>query len=139
LQIDGCPLVAGNSSNPYYGCLDSDGDNYRDIYTFDINPNTGLRENQSGDAFPFNPEQWTDTDGDGFGDFQSGNNADVCPQVVGVSNGTFGMVLGIIVQKMHLTPTISPIILLLHKIRMKMDILTRLLNTTMVQMPKDCK
>lgn len=91
LQIDGCPLVAGNSSNPYYGCLDSDGDNYRDIYTFDINPNTGLRENQSGDAFPFNPEQWTDTDGDGFGDFQSGNNADVCPQVFGVINGTFGM------------------------------------------------
>jgi len=91
LQIDGCPLVAGNSSNPYYGCLDSDGDNYRDIYTFDINPDTGLRENQSGDAFPFNPQQWTDTDGDGFGDFQSGDNADVCPQVAGVINGTFGM------------------------------------------------
>ena len=91
LQIDGCPLVAGNSSNPYYGCLDSDGDNYRDIYTFDINPNTGLRENQSGDAFPFNPDQWKDTDGDGFGDSQFGNNSDVCPQVFGVINGTLGM------------------------------------------------
>lgn len=91
LQIDGCPLVAGNSSNPYYGCLDTDGDNYRDIYTFDINPNTGLRENQSGDAFPFNPEQWTDADGDGFGDFQGGNNADMCPQAVGVINGTLGI------------------------------------------------
>ena len=91
LQLDGCPLVAGNSSNPYYGCLDSDGDNYRDIYTFDINPATGLRENQSGDAFPFNPEQWTDTDGDGFGDFQGGDNADMCPQAVGVINGTLGI------------------------------------------------
>ena len=91
LQLDGCPLVAGNSSNPYYGCLDSDGDNYRDIYTFDINPATGLRENQSGDAFPFNSEQWTDTDGDGFGDFQGGDNADMCPQAIGVINGTLGI------------------------------------------------
>ena len=91
LQIDGCPLVAGNSTNPFYGCLDSDGDNYRDIYTFDVNLLTGLRENQTGDAFPFDPNQWADTDGDGFGDFQGGESADVCPNAPGVFNGTLGI------------------------------------------------
>ena len=91
LQIDGCPLVAGNSTNPFYGCLDTDGDNYRDIYSFDVNPTTGLRENQSGDAFPFDANQWSDTDGDGFGDFQGGELADVCPNAPGVFNGTLGI------------------------------------------------
>lgn len=91
LQIDGCPLVAGNSTNPFYGCVDSDGDNYRDIYTFDVNPTTGLRENQTGDAFPFNPDQWADADGDGFGDFQGGELADICPNAPGVINGTLGI------------------------------------------------
>ena len=91
LQIDGCPLVTGNSTNPFYGCLDSDGDNYRDIYTFDINPQTGLRENQTGDAFPFNPTQWADADGDGFGDFQGGELADFCPSASGILNGTLGI------------------------------------------------
>ena len=91
LQIDGCPLVAGNSTNPFYGCVDSDGDNYRDIYTFDINPLTGLRENQTGDAFPLDPNQWADADGDGFGDFQGGELADVCPNAPGVLNGTLGI------------------------------------------------
>ena len=91
LQIDGCPLVAGNSTNPFYGCIDTDGDNYRDIYTYDVNPNTGLRENQTGDAFPNNPNQWADTDGDGFGDFQGGELADVCPNAPGVINGTIGI------------------------------------------------
>ena len=70
LYIDGCPLVSGNSSNPLFGCLDSDGDSFMDIYSYDINPETGLRDNQSGDAFPFDPKQWSDLDGDGFGDFQ---------------------------------------------------------------------
>ena len=60
LYIDGCPLVFGNSSNPLFGCLDSDGDSFMDIYSYDINPETGLRDNQSGDAFPFDPKQWSD-------------------------------------------------------------------------------
>ena len=63
---------------------------YRDIYTFDINPTTGL-ENQTGDAFPFDPTQWADTDGDGFGDFQGGEFADICPNAPGVINGTLGI------------------------------------------------
>ena len=91
LRIDGCPLVAGNSTNPFYGCIDSDGDNYRDIYTFDVNPLTGLRENQTGDAFPLDKNQWADADGDGFGDFQGGELADICPNAPGVLNGTLGI------------------------------------------------
>ena len=31
-----------------------------------------LRDNQTGDAFPLDPNQWADADGDGFGDFQGG-------------------------------------------------------------------
>ena len=62
-----------------------------DTYTYDINPETGLRENENGDAFPLIPDQWSDQDGDGFGDFQNGYQADACPQIPGVINGTFGI------------------------------------------------
>ena len=91
LYIDGCPLVSGNSSNPLFGCLDSDGDSFMDIYSYDINSETGLRENQSGDAFPFDPKQWSDLDGDGFGDFQGHSNSDICPSLPGIINGTIGV------------------------------------------------
>ena len=47
---------------------DTDGDNYTDFYSFKINGTTGLRENQTGDAFPLDPLEWNDTDGDGVGD-----------------------------------------------------------------------
>ena len=89
--IDGCPMVFGNSSDPLFGCLDSDGDGFMDIYSFDTSSTTGLRENQSGDAFPFDETQWKDTDGDGFGDQQFGNQADKCPFQAGVENGTLGL------------------------------------------------
>ncbi len=89
--LDGCPLTFGNSSDPLFGCLDSDGDGFMDIYSFDVDPTTGLRENQSGDAFPFDETQWKDTDGDGFGDQQFGNQADKCPFQSGVENGTLGL------------------------------------------------
>ena len=32
------------------------------------------------DAFPDDPTQWRDSDGDGFGDNTSGNNPDECPE-----------------------------------------------------------
>ena len=89
--LDGCPLTFGNSSDPLFGCLDTDGDGFMDIYSFDTNSSTGLRENQSGDAFPFDNTQWKDTDGDGFGDQQFGNQADKCPYQSGVVNGTLGL------------------------------------------------
>ena len=91
LYIDGCPLVYGNSTNPLFGCLDSDGDSFMDLYSFDINGETGLRENQSGDAFPYDSQQWSDLDGDGFGDLQGYSNSDICPSLPGVVDGTIGL------------------------------------------------
>jgi len=55
---DDCPNDAGNSTLDQVGCPDFDGDGYSD----------------SGDLFPSNPSEWSDTDGDGVGD-----NADVFP------------------------------------------------------------
>ena len=60
-------------TSPYSN--DTDGDGYDDKYTYDMNPVTGLRLYQTGDAFPLNEMEWNDTDGDGTGD-----NSDACPQ-----------------------------------------------------------
>ena len=46
---------------------------------------TGLRENQTGDAFPADSNQWNDTDGDGYGDNPYGTNSDYCPSEFGNS------------------------------------------------------
>ena len=75
LYLDYCPGVTGFSTNPVgkYGCIDSDGDTWADIY----------------DAFPSDKNQWSDQDGDGFGD-QPGPNYDQCPSVKGVIEGTGG-------------------------------------------------
>ena len=55
---DGCPNVAGNSTNDVSGCPDADGDGYSD----------------AGDAYPNDATDWMDSDGDGVGD-----NADAFP------------------------------------------------------------
>jgi hypothetical protein len=47
---------------------DTDGDNYTDYYDFKLDESTGLRINQTGDAFPLDLLDWNDTDGDGLGD-----------------------------------------------------------------------
>ena len=88
LVLDGCLDEWGNSTSPVPGCLDSDGDGFRDVYTYSIDDDTGLRINQQGDAFRDDPTQWSDEDGDGFGDQLDGLNGDRCPQDVGVLNGT---------------------------------------------------
>ena len=62
-----------------YGCPDSDGDGYTDSYVYDIDQNTGLRINELGDAFPEEPTQSKDNDGDGFGDNPSGLTATSAP------------------------------------------------------------
>ena len=50
---DDCPDVYGTSSeNNLFGCPDSDGDGWSDV----------------DDIFPNDPNQWKDTDGDGYGD-----------------------------------------------------------------------
>ena len=62
---DYCPDIFGKSDkNERYGCLDSDGDGYSDIL--------------GDDRFPENPTQWEDADKDGWGDNQSGTDADQC-------------------------------------------------------------
>ncbi|MBT4059640.1 MAG: hypothetical protein HOE69_04960 [Euryarchaeota archaeon] len=58
---DTCPGFAGNSTIDRGGCKDSDGDGYSD----------------AGDPFPGDASQWVDTDADGCGDNQSGNNPDL--------------------------------------------------------------
>ena len=84
LELDNCPSVAGNSTSaylildgvytvvPYYGCQDTDGDGRED----------------STDAFPDDSTQVADSDGDGWGDNQQGNDPDECPFTPGVINGT---------------------------------------------------
>ena len=88
LFLDNCPLVYGNSTSavvetvvndeivrtitPYYGCSDRDGDGREDLT----------------DAFPDEPTQTEDRDGDGWGDNQNGVDPDACPSDYGVINGT---------------------------------------------------
>ena len=87
---DDCPTVSGNSSIDRTGCLDSDGDGHSNLYSYEIDENTGLRTSESGDALPDNPNQWRDKDGDGFGDFPMEIGGDQCPGVAGVLNGLGG-------------------------------------------------
>ena len=62
-----------------------DGDGYSGTYVFTLDELTGLRENQSGDAFPTDGEQWFDQDGDGYGDNPNGSQTDDCPTEAGTS------------------------------------------------------
>ncbi|MBT4066875.1 MAG: hypothetical protein HOE76_06625 [Euryarchaeota archaeon] len=84
LTLDNCPNLAGTSTSsvdpagavvPYYGCTDTDNDGRED----------------STDAFPDDPTQLADSDGDGWGDSLTGNDPDYCPYEFGVINGTNGI------------------------------------------------
>ena len=67
---DACPMQPGTSwQNGILGCPDSDGDGWWNVQ----------------DAFPGDPTQWSDVDGDGYGDNESGANADACPNISGNS------------------------------------------------------
>lgn len=72
LILDGCPDTWGNSTDPYPGCPDTDGDGFMD----------------SQDEFPLESSQWLDFDLDGFGDNPAGYQADECPTIAGVLEGT---------------------------------------------------
>lgn len=62
-ESDNCPLEVGNSSeNGKVGCLDSDGDGWANV----------------DDDFDYEPTQWMDADGDGYGDRLDGVNPDDC-------------------------------------------------------------
>ena len=60
---DDCVNAAGASYIDLNGCPDDDSDGW----------------SNSGDAFPQDSTQWIDTDDDGFGDNQNGNNPDMFP------------------------------------------------------------
>jgi hypothetical protein len=60
-SIDDCPSTSGNSTADRTGCLDSDGDGYSDA-------DDGWNTTQGADSFPFEKTQWSDWDGDGYGD-----------------------------------------------------------------------
>ena len=67
---DACPLQPGNSTQDgIIGCPDYDGDGWYDVQ----------------DEFVFDASQWKDTDGDGFGDNQLGNQPDACITISGNS------------------------------------------------------
>ena len=67
---DYCPTVFGESArNSTYGCPDADFDGWADFQ----------------DKFPYDSSQWSDWDGDGFGDQLIGVYGDACPSQFGNS------------------------------------------------------
>jgi hypothetical protein len=73
-QPDSCPALPGNSTADRFGCMDTDGDGYSNA---DITWGYEL----GGDAFPDEASQWSDADGDGYGDNPLGITPDACPTV----------------------------------------------------------
>jgi hypothetical protein len=69
-DADDCVDEFGNSTIDRLGCLDSDGDGYSDL----------------NDAFINEPTQWSDQDGDGFGDNEGSVNGDSCLTQYGTSS-----------------------------------------------------
>lgn len=60
---DSCLEIYGNSTADRWGCPDTDGDGYSNT-----DENAPAHPNGTADAFPFDPTQWEDSDGDGYGD-----------------------------------------------------------------------
>ena len=77
---DACVSIAGESLYDRFGCRDSDGDGWSDPTQF---PSYTIED--GADAFPSDSSQWADRDGDGYGDEQSGNDSDACPDIFGTS------------------------------------------------------
>ena len=61
INADDCIDIAGDSIFDRQGCFDFDEDGYS-------NPDGAWDQNDGADAFPQNPLQWSDFDGDGLGD-----------------------------------------------------------------------
>lgn len=87
---DACPDTEIGIPVDATGCLDEaalaediDNDGHQGPYTY--NPDNDTHE---GDAFPLDPTQWEDMDGDGYGDSQAPDavNSDDCPEVWGNSS-----------------------------------------------------
>ncbi|MBT6972053.1 MAG: hypothetical protein HOA04_03000 [Euryarchaeota archaeon] len=76
VKPDDCPEEMGFSTIDRNGCRDTDGDGVSNL----------------NDALPNEPTQITDSDGDNYGDNQSGFEADACPFIFG--NSTTSGLLG---------------------------------------------
>jgi len=89
---DSCPTEEGYSTIDVYGCLDSDSDGWSDLgdafpqtaSQFSDRDGDGWGDNQSEgaelvDLFPSDGTQWNDTDGDGHGDNKYGTEGDWFP------------------------------------------------------------
>ena len=79
---DSCPFTPGFSTDDRWGCPDSDNDGWSDPMWDWLASPQGL-----GDAWPSDPTQWHDHDGDGYGDNPLGTTADACPDTPGTSVG----------------------------------------------------
>ena len=99
-EDDLCPNTTTNSTVDANGCAayqrDSDGDGYNDAIDAFVNDATqwsdvdgdGYGDNSWGnnsDAFINDPTQWSDSDGDGYGDNPNGTTPDACVNLVGTS------------------------------------------------------
>jgi hypothetical protein len=82
---DGCLGVPGNSIWDRLGCPDSDGDGYSDPGNAGEGEGLASPEGDA-DAFPNDPSQWADFDGDGYGDNQTGFQPDKCEGTAGTSH-----------------------------------------------------
>ena len=68
-QADECPSVSGTSTLDRFGCLDTDTDGWSNL----------------NDVFDEDPTQFSDSDGDGYGDNPLGTTPDSCPGIFGMS------------------------------------------------------
>ena len=75
---DECPSQHGTSTVDRNGCPDTDSDGVSDA-------DASWTMLNGADAFPSDPTQSSDTDGDGYGDNASGTNPDGCPTQFGDS------------------------------------------------------
>jgi len=93
---DSCPTVYGTSTMGILGCPDQDSDGYADQTDdlpyeptqWDDLDGDGYGDNVMGvdyDEFKFDPTQQVDTDGDGYGDNIGGTRGDACPSTPGNS------------------------------------------------------
>jgi hypothetical protein len=96
---DECPTIFGTSTLGKIGCIDTDGDGWTDSYddcpdqagNSTMNDKNACPDNDGDgysnldDAFPDEVTQWSDQDGDGYGDNSAGIMADDCPDFAGSS------------------------------------------------------
>lgn len=80
-MADDCPEDYGSSFRDRYGCLDTD-------YDGTSNPDDDWFVSNGADNWENDPTQWSDRDGDGFGDnnWEGATNPDACPFNWGRSN-----------------------------------------------------